>query len=753
MLEASRDAESLLSKVLKDCGEIQMELSQKTREHNSEVDLYVSQPLKEVMNNEIQQLKKQLTKLVQERDTANNKLQAARRHNDNTNRITQLQDDLEELDMRVNENREKLAHEMFTLLTKETELATNILQYIKLQRAYHDAAKQALEQIIPDIEQFINDYESKPMYGYPLGEHLRLTDRKIALPIELCACALIELGICEEGLFRITAAKSKVERMCLSLDTGCFTYPLSGEYCDPHILAGALKRYLSKLPDPLLTFSLYQDFIDASSITQDEARLAAIKKIVDKLPEQNYENLRYLIKFLAELARNENHNKMSVQNIAIVFAPNLLKSNEDDELLNVMSSAAARTSVIETLLRHVDYFFPGDVNFYITYTREKLFKDCEYGFSPRYNDHRFLDNEMDSMSKSTIDYSTTTKISHSRSNSHDTSLIITDNIHITNDMKRAQSNSSLSDQSSPPQGSPKPIARRKNKSVAPCPPKSVDTSVENKPPKPLIQSKPQIIHQKPNEGIEEIREQRKSMDTDQKLSAYMLADSMETMNVQKATVDKITITSDNLQHKSNVHCTNSVNGLQAKPKGVPVAAPRTTITEKLTTADDNMANVQLRRKPKDDNCSTDRGSKPAVPERPSTLRPQSFRSVNRNDDFSNATCRITTLERIHTYNVDKQQVSLIQVDKDGSSLQRTQSIGNTTRPKCVVRTDNEVQKTLGHVRQLSQSEGNILEAPQEALVIPPSPRALQRPPRPQIPAPPPPFGHKSKVEHNESTDL
>lgn len=52
-----------------------MELSQKTREHNSEVDLYVSQPLKEVMNNEIQQLKKQLTKLVQERDTANNKLQ------------------------------------------------------------------------------------------------------------------------------------------------------------------------------------------------------------------------------------------------------------------------------------------------------------------------------------------------------------------------------------------------------------------------------------------------------------------------------------------------------------------------------------------------------------------------------------------------------------------------------------------------------------------------------------------------------
>lgn len=41
------------------------------------------------------------------------------------------------------------------------------------------------------------------MYGLDLEEHLQVTGRKIAFPIELCVCALLELGMEEEGLFRL----------------------------------------------------------------------------------------------------------------------------------------------------------------------------------------------------------------------------------------------------------------------------------------------------------------------------------------------------------------------------------------------------------------------------------------------------------------------------------------------------------------------------------------------------------------------
>lgn len=99
-----------------------------------------------------------------------------------------------------------------------------------------------------------DDNEMEPVYGYPLEEHLRVTNRKIALPIQLCVSVLLRLGMEEEGLFRIAGAASKSRRIKLSLDACCLTLPRALEYKDPHVIAGALKSYLRELPEPLLTY-------------------------------------------------------------------------------------------------------------------------------------------------------------------------------------------------------------------------------------------------------------------------------------------------------------------------------------------------------------------------------------------------------------------------------------------------------------------------------------------------------------------
>lgn len=68
----------------------------------------------------------------------------------------------------------------------------------------------------------------------------------------------------------------------------------------------------------------------ASKITQSDTRLRALWEVLHKLPQANYDNLRFLIKFLSILTKNSDVNKMSPQNIAIVIAPNLIwASNED----------------------------------------------------------------------------------------------------------------------------------------------------------------------------------------------------------------------------------------------------------------------------------------------------------------------------------------------------------------------------------------------------------------------------------------
>lgn len=64
--------------------------------------------------------------------------------------------------------------------------------------------------------------------------------------------------------------------------------------------------------------------------SSNEARHHALKQVIDKLPQANFDNLRYLIKFLSALSRNQEVNKMTPQNIAIVIAPNLIWSQADE---------------------------------------------------------------------------------------------------------------------------------------------------------------------------------------------------------------------------------------------------------------------------------------------------------------------------------------------------------------------------------------------------------------------------------------
>lgn len=51
---------------------------------------------------------------------------------------------------------------------------------------------------------FSDTNQCKPVYGTYLEEHLRVTDRDIALVIEACVCTLIDAGMEEEVHFNFT---------------------------------------------------------------------------------------------------------------------------------------------------------------------------------------------------------------------------------------------------------------------------------------------------------------------------------------------------------------------------------------------------------------------------------------------------------------------------------------------------------------------------------------------------------------------
>jgi len=78
---------------------------------------------------------------------------------------------LEDAEAKVEQCRDQLAAEMFQLMSRETELAQTIIQYIKLQRAYHESALHCLEDLIPGLENFISRFH---MFLYTIIEILFL---------------------------------------------------------------------------------------------------------------------------------------------------------------------------------------------------------------------------------------------------------------------------------------------------------------------------------------------------------------------------------------------------------------------------------------------------------------------------------------------------------------------------------------------------------------------------------------------------
>ncbi|XP_026532813.1 rho GTPase-activating protein 44 [Notechis scutatus] len=272
---------------------------------------------------------------------------------------------MEEAANRVEICRDQLSADMYNFVAKEIDYANYFQTLIEVQAEYHRKSLALLQNVLPQIKAQQEAWIEKPSFGKPLEEHLAVSGREIAFPIEACVTMLLECGMQEEGLFRVAPSASKLKKLKAALD--CCVVDVQEYSADPHAIAGALKSYLRELPEPLMTFELYEEWIKASNIQDQDKRLQALWNALEKLPKASYNNLRYLIKFLANLTEYQDANKMTPSNIAIVLGPNLLWPQTEGNITEMMATVSLQiVAIIEPLIQHADWFFPGDIEFNLT---------------------------------------------------------------------------------------------------------------------------------------------------------------------------------------------------------------------------------------------------------------------------------------------------------------------------------------------------------------------------------------------------
>ncbi|KAL7377719.1 hypothetical protein ABVT39_003503 [Epinephelus coioides] len=362
--------EGLIGKMMDVCGEAESRLATELMQHEVQLERDILDPLNQLSEVDIPNIlkqRKQLAKLVLDYDSAKTRWYQATKSNNQAMaaKADSLKDEMDEALNKVEICKDQLSADLYNFASKEGDYARYYVMLLEAQADYHRRSLAALEAAIPNIQIQQDTWMEKPAFGTALEEHLKRSNREIALPIEACVMMLLETGMKEEGLFRIAAGASKLKKLKAALD--CSTSQLEEFYSDPHAVAGALKSYLRELPEPLMTFSLYDEWIQASNVSDPDKRLQALWVTCDGLPKTHKANFRYLVKFLAKLAQDSEVNKMTPSNIAIVLGPNLLWAKTEGTLAEMAAATSVHVvAIIEPIIQHADWFFPEEVDFNVS---------------------------------------------------------------------------------------------------------------------------------------------------------------------------------------------------------------------------------------------------------------------------------------------------------------------------------------------------------------------------------------------------
>lgn len=196
-------------------------------------------------------------------------------------------------------------------------------------QTYHDVdIEDALDEMnLGEVQKSIFKCELSHVFEL---SHQKIYDVEVPSVLYRCLQFLISKSAsCEEGIFRLSGSSLLIRQLRERFDKD---YDVDLQSLDPvpdiNTIAGLLKLWLRELPSNILTKELYQQFKETTLKRSPEETARDFSQLVKKLPKVNHDVLYALFKFLNEVIRNKDLNKMNLKNLCIVFSPTLNVAGE-----------------------------------------------------------------------------------------------------------------------------------------------------------------------------------------------------------------------------------------------------------------------------------------------------------------------------------------------------------------------------------------------------------------------------------------
>ncbi|XP_073722838.1 rho GTPase-activating protein 27 isoform X2 [Misgurnus anguillicaudatus] len=185
--------------------------------------------------------------------------------------------------------------------------------------------------------------------------HNLCTQEKATVPsfVEKCIRTVEKKGLGIDGLYRVSGNLAVIQKLRFKADHE--DLDLDEGNWDIHVITGALKLFFRELQEPLFPYNFFNEFISGIKMADYYKKLSHMKNLVQHLPSSNHDTMEALFRHLRKVIQHGDENRMTVQNVAIVFGPTLLKP--EVETANITMYMVFQNQIVEFLLNEFESIF------------------------------------------------------------------------------------------------------------------------------------------------------------------------------------------------------------------------------------------------------------------------------------------------------------------------------------------------------------------------------------------------------------
>ncbi|XP_020496591.2 GEM-interacting protein [Labrus bergylta] len=298
----------------------------------------------------------------------------------NASTLTVSSDDLDERDI-VSESecidgqpvkmrkpsRAALTHQLRKMKSKMVK-CKHCENYIVVSGVECEECGLALHRKCMEVCQSECEHRKGTVFGVDLS--LMSHDRPDEVPFVVLRCTseIESRALSVQGVYRVSGSKPRIQKLCQAFEIQKDQVDLSD--LSPHDITSILKHFFKELPEPLLTFDLYNNFIAVGKNIQHLSEreptpdtneimdiINSLQKLLQRLPSYCHSTLQHLLSHLQRVSENQ-ENKMSPSNLGIVFGPTLLRPLVSTDMSMIaLLETSYQAVLVEFLITHHDEIF------------------------------------------------------------------------------------------------------------------------------------------------------------------------------------------------------------------------------------------------------------------------------------------------------------------------------------------------------------------------------------------------------------